>query len=118
MAPLMEKVFAYPGRHRNAIAVAICVGSALCGAWAITKGSRPSEVAFSVWLAWNQTAQWLDHRHWLFHREGRKLLHKTVGELYREGGRGLFASSPGLPSLIGRGSGLIALAAVICLFIK
>ncbi len=118
MAPLIHKVFVYSERLRNAIAVAICVGSALYGAWAIFKGTKPSEVAFSVWLAWNQTAQWLDHRHWLFHREGRKFLHKTMGALYQDGKRGLFALSPGLPSLINRGSGLIALAAVLCLFIK
>lgn len=118
MAPLIHKVFVYSGRQRNAIAVAICVGSAFYGAWAIIRGSRPTEVALTVWLTWNQTAQWLDHRHWLFHREGRKLLHKTVGELYPDAKRGMFALSPGLPRLIDRCSGLMALAAVICLLIK
>ncbi len=100
---------------RSAVALAICLGSALYGAWAIMKGSQPSEVAFNVWLTWNQTAQWLDHRHWLFHCEGRKFWHKTMGELYRDGTRGMFALSPGLPRLINRGSVIIAGAAVICL---
>jgi hypothetical protein len=103
---------------RQSLALMICIGSALYGTWAIFKGTKPSEVGFNVWLAWNQTAQWLDHRHWLFHREGRKFLHKTMGALYQDGKRGLLALSPGLPRLINRGSGLIALAAVLCLFIK
>ena len=88
-----------PGR--NAIALAICVGSALCGAVTIFKGWHTFEVSFWVWFAWSQTAQWLERGH-LFAKDNRRWWHKTMGQIYREAKLGTLPSQAPFSSPIAK----------------
>ena len=88
-----------PGR--NAIALAICVGSALCGAVTIFKGWHTFEVSFWVWCIWSQTARWLERGH-LFNKDDRRLWHKTMGQIYQEAKRGTLPSQAPFSSPIAK----------------
>ena len=120
MAPFIEKVLAYPGRHRGSIAVAICAGSALYGALSLSRGSHPSQVAFFTWIIWGQTGEWLKGQHWLFDRSSSRMMHKTMGEIYLEAKSGRLQTqlpviSP-VAQVIDRGAVLLCFTSIVCFF--
>ena len=119
MAPFMEKVLAYPGRHRSAIAVAICTGSALYGALSLSRGSPRGQVALFTWIIWGQTGEWLKGRHWLFDRSNWRMMHKTMAEIYLEAKSGQLTQMPVISPVarvIDRGAVLLFLTSIVCFF--
>jgi hypothetical protein len=110
--------------RRGAIALAICVGSALCGTVAILKGWHTFQVSFWVWFAWRQTAGWLERGH-LFDDVDRRLWRKTMGQIYQEAKRGTLPSQAPFSSpiakvinLCSRLMFLMLLVAIIWFFVK
>jgi len=87
--------------RRKAIALAICIGSALCGALIIFKGWHPFEV--SLWISWvlSLTARWLE-RGRLFEKGDRRLWHKTMGQIYAEAEHGTLPSQAPFSSPIAK----------------
>jgi hypothetical protein len=78
----MERTFTITEPRRTALAVLLCTVSGFFGAVALQKGATPTSVTFWMWFVWGQTADWVDCRHWLFHRAGRVMWHKTMGQIY------------------------------------
>lgn len=117
---MMENVSAFTERHRIAIGLAICLGSALFGTVALFEGSHPTEVAFWVWIVWAQTVEWLERRHWLFSEAGRRMLHKTPGHIYQEAKLGRLRAPAVIASpvtrVIGWGARLMLAVTVVCFF--
>ena len=110
--------------RRDAIALAICVGSALCGAVTIFKDWHPFLVSLWVSSAWSRTAVWLERGH-LFDNVDRRLWHKTMGQIYQEAKRSTLPSQAPFSSpiakvikLCSRLMFLMLLVAVIWFFVK
>jgi hypothetical protein len=116
----MERTFTITEPRRTALAVLLCTVSGFFGAVALQKGATPTSVTFWMWFVWGQTADWVDCRHWLFHRAGRVMWHKTMGQIYeaaKEGQLPTVVSSP-VSRIIHLGATILLLATIACFFVS
>jgi len=93
-------------------AIAICLASAVLGAFAIHRGwlRSPSNVAFDVGCCWWLAGNWLSGG---FTPEGWRRLHKPIGAIYQDAKEGKLPRAPPLARIMEGGGTLLFLAGVV-----
>jgi len=84
MGDFVDITFAARKPWRSAVAIAICLGSALCAAVAIFKNWHSILITSWVWVAWADTAVWLQSGRWLPSKDQWRMLNKTPGQIYQQ----------------------------------